>query len=241
MDHVLRGPLGWRACPGKPVSGGLSMSTVGEVRPETEPTASPAVVGPCQTGHACPGEPFSTARLVPLFHAELRRIAAQRLAGEWSGHSLQVTALTNEAVLRIMGGVAGDRWESPADFFAAASETMRRILVDAARKRNAIKRGGGMAAKLEISSLALAAPDIDREILVVDDILDALAAADSVAAAVVRLRYFGGLTVPEVAAALGVPRRTVDRRWAYARAWFGRHLRKLGEWENVVGEGAAEA
>lgn len=231
----------WKHVRGNRHSGGHFMSTVGEVRPEADRAASPAVVAPCPAGTVSPGEPFSTARLVTLFHAELRRIAAQRLAGEWAGHSLQVTALTNEAVLRIMGGVAGDRWESPADFFAAASEAMRRILVDAARKRNAIKRGGGIAARLDISSLGLAAPDIDHEILVVDDILDALAAADSVAAEIVRLRYFAGLTVPEVAAALGVPRRTVDRRWAYARAWIGRHLRKFGAWEDDVGEGAAEA
>lgn len=201
----------------------------------------PAAVLPASAADGRPSRTLSTARLVPLFYAELRAIAARRLAGERAGHSLQVTALTHEAVVRIMGGVAGDLWATPADFFAAASEAMRRILVDAARKRSALKRGGGKAVRIEISSLGLAAPDIDQEILVVDDILDALAAADGLAADVVRLRYFGGLTVPEVASALGVPRRTVDRRWAYARAWFGRHLRQGGAVGATVGEEPAEA
>lgn len=179
------------------------------------------------TASTCrPGKLLATEQLVPLFLDELRRIAAWRLASERAGHSLQVTALTHEAVVRIMGGVAGDLWETPAHFFAAASEAMRRILVDAARKRDALKRGGGRGARYDVSSLGLAAPDIDQEIVLVDDLLEALAGADALAADVVRLRYFGGLTVSEVAAALGVPRRTVDRRWAYARAWFGRHLRQ---------------
>jgi len=168
----------------------------------------------------------ATERLIPLFYAELRAIAAQRLAGERAGHSLQVTALTHEAVLRIMAGVGGDRWNDPGDFFAAASEAMRRILVESARRRKALKRGGGQGIRYEISSLGLPADDDDHELLVVNDTLAALAASDGLAAEIVRLRYFGGMTVPEVAAALGVPARTVDRRWAYARAWLGRHLRR---------------
>ncbi len=185
-----------------------------------------------------PGGEFATVELVPLFYGELRRIAAQRLAGERAGHSLQVTSLTHEAVVRIMAGVAGERWRSTGDFFAAASEAMRRILVDSARGRAALKRGGGKGGRLELSSLGLAAPDVDQEILLVDDLLDALAADDADAAEVVRLRYFGGLTVPEVAEALGMTRRTVDRRWAYARAWFGRYERRC---ERAAARGALPA
>lgn len=216
------------------------MSTVGEAFPATDGAALATVTphGPADDGGQV--KTLSTARLVPLFYDELRKIAAGRLASERAGHSLQVTALTHEAVVRIMGGVAGERWASPADFFAAASEAMRRILIDAARRRSATKRGGGKGVRFEISALGLAVPDVGLEIVMVNDLLDSLAAADRLAADVVRLRYFGGLTVPEVATLLGVPRRTVDRRWAYARAWFGRHLRRAGEGGVAAGEAPAE-
>lgn len=218
------------------------MSIAVEAHSATDFAASPAAVPAGPAAADRPARTLSTARLVSLFYAELRAIAARRLASERAGHSLQVTALTHEAVVRIMGGVAGDLWETPADFFAAASEAMRRILVDAARKRSALKRGGGRTTRHDISSLGLAAPDIDQEIVLVHDLLEALAAADALAADVVRLRYFGGLTVSEVAAALGTPRRTVDRRWAYARAWFGRNLRQQAARDGEpAGEDSAEA
>lgn len=211
------------------------MSTAGQIPAAFEFAAGAGAVahGPVPSGEA--GGTLATVDLVPLFYGELRRIAAWRLAGERAGHSLQVTALTHEAVVRIMAGVAGDRWHSTGDFFAAASEAMRRILVDSARRRATLKRGAGRAERFELSSLGLAAPGDEQEILLVDDLLDALAADDAVAAEVVRLRYFGGLTVPEVADALGMNRRTVDRRWAYARAWFGRQERRSQRAEDARG------
>jgi RNA polymerase sigma factor (TIGR02999 family) len=163
-----------------------------------------------------------TPALVAAFYHELRAIARRQLRDEWSGGSLQVTSLTHEAVIRFLARLGGERWQSTGAFFAAAAEAMRRIAVDAARRRKAQKRGGGRIRR-DLGSLGVASADLDHEILLVDDVLDLLAEADGLAAEVVRLRYFGGLTVAETSTALGIPRRTIERRWAYARAWFGRH------------------
>lgn len=167
-------------------------------------------------------DPLATPALVGAFYAELRAIARRQLRDEWSGGSLQVTSLTHEAVVRFLSRLGGESWQSPGAFFAAAAEAMRRIAVDATRRRKALKRGGGQA-RLRFDSIGLAAPDLDQEILLVDDVLDLLGEADEIAASIVRLRYFGGLTLTEIAGVLGVSLRTVQRRWAYARAWFGRH------------------
>jgi RNA polymerase sigma factor (TIGR02999 family) len=165
---------------------------------------------------------LDTPALVAAFYQELRAIARRQLRDEWSGGSLQVTSLTHEAVIRFLARLGGERWQSTGAFFAAAAEAMRRIAVDAARRRKAQKRGGGRIRR-DLGSLGVASVDLDHEILLVDDVLERLAEADDLAAEIVRLRYFGGLTVAETSTALGIPRRTVERRWAYARAWFGRH------------------
>jgi RNA polymerase sigma factor (TIGR02999 family) len=167
-------------------------------------------------------DPLATPALVAAFYSELRAIARRQLRDEWSGGSLQVTSLTHEAVIRFLTRLGGESWQSTGAFFAAAAEAMRRIAVDAARRRKALKRGGGQI-RLRFDSLGLAAPDLDQEILLVDDVLDLLGEADEVAAKIVRLRYFGGLTLNEIAEVLDLSLRTVQRRWAYARAWFGRH------------------
>jgi RNA polymerase sigma factor (TIGR02999 family) len=162
---------------------------------------------------------FETGALVLALYAEIRAIAASQLADQWAANSLHPTALANEAVMRILQGVGGEWWESPRHFLGAAAEAMRRVIVDAARRRKAWKRGGRLS-RHEISSLGLAAPDLDGEVLFVDDALAVLAREDAIAAEVFGLRYFGGLTVAEMAEKIGMPRRSVDRRLAYARAWL---------------------
>jgi RNA polymerase sigma factor (TIGR02999 family) len=166
-------------------------------------------------------------RLVTRCYDELRAIAARQLADERAGNSHQVTSLTHEAVLRIMAGSGKGAWERPSYFFAAAAEAMRRILVEAARRRRALKRGRRSPHVPDVHALAVVAHDAERELILIDDTLDVLAERDAIAAEVVRLRYFGGMTLGEVALALGIPERTVDRRWAYARAWLARHLRRV--------------
>ena len=165
------------------------------------------------------GEAVETGALVCSLYAEIRAIAASQLADQWAVNSLHPTALANEAVMRILEGVGGEWWDSPRHFLGAAAEAMRRVVVDAARRRNALKRGGGRG-RHEISSLALAAPDLDSELLFISDALDVLARDDATAAEAFRLHYFGGLTVAEVSEKIGTPKRSVDRRLAYARSWL---------------------
>lgn len=170
-------------------------------------------------------------RLLPLVYQQLRAIAQQRMAGERAGHTLQATALVHEAWLRLVG----DRdlaWRSRAHFFVAAGETMRRLLVEHARARARLKRGGDgagrPAARTPIHVLDLADDSQDpEEILMLDEALRRLEEHDSDAAQVVRLRFFAGLSGDEVAAALGVSPSTVDREWAYARARLYRTMREL--------------
>ena len=162
---------------------------------------------------------FETGALVRSLYAEIRALAASQLADQWAANSLHPTALANEAVMRILEGVGGEWWDSPRHFLGAAAEAMRRVVVDAARRRNALKRGGGRG-RHEISSLALAAPDLDSELLFISDALDVLARDDATAAEAFRLHYFGGLTVAEVSEKIGTPKRSVDRRLAYARSWL---------------------
>jgi RNA polymerase sigma factor (TIGR02999 family) len=162
------------------------------------------------------GDPRAAADLFPLVYAELRRLAAARMAGERPGHTLDATALVHEAYLRL----AGDQpFAGRGPFLAAAAEAMRRILVDHARKKQADKRGGG-GKRFELSEGdRVAIPDPDT-LLAVDEALSALDTEDPQSAAVARLRLFAGLSVEEAADALGVSRATVFRDWAYARAWL---------------------
>jgi RNA polymerase sigma factor (TIGR02999 family) len=164
--------------------------------------------------------PRPAADLLPLVYAELRRLAAARLAAEPPGHTLDPTALVHEAYLRL---ARDQRFDHPGHFFAAAAEAIRRILVDAARRRRAAKRGGD-GRRLDLDPARLAAPAADDDLLALSDALDRLAAADPPKAELVKLRYFAGLTGEQAAAALGVSPATADRHWAYARAWLRRAL-----------------
>jgi RNA polymerase sigma factor (TIGR02999 family) len=165
------------------------------------------------------GDPQAAADLLPLVYAELRRLAAAQLAREKPGQTLDATALVHEAYLRLVGPADENRWQSRGHFFAAAAEAMRRILVELARRKRRKKREGDrVRVSLDAVAPATAAPD--DELLAVDEALSKLAIADPTAAELVKLRYFGGLSIPQAAEALGMGARSADRLWAYARAWL---------------------
>jgi RNA polymerase sigma factor (TIGR02999 family) len=169
------------------------------------------------------GDPRAAADLLPAVYAELRRLAASRMAHEPRGHTLQPTALVHEAWLRL-GGDEQPHWETRAHFFAAAAEAMRRILVERARRRLAAKRGGGCEL-LDVDALELPAPVADDEgLLRVNEALERLALLDPRKAELVKLRYFVGLNFEETAAALGIAVPTAKQWWAYARAWLSVEL-----------------
>jgi RNA polymerase sigma factor (TIGR02999 family) len=167
------------------------------------------------------GDPRAAEQLLPLVYDELRRLAADKLARESPGQTLQATALVHEAYLRLVDRPDAREWNGRHHFFAAAAEAMRRILVDHARRKKSLRGGGGQA-RAELREDAIAAPEASDEILAVDEALAGLAAADPKAAELVKLRYFAGLSVDEAAQALGMSPRSVDRLWAYARAWLQR-------------------
>jgi RNA polymerase sigma factor (TIGR02999 family) len=164
------------------------------------------------------GDAGASEQLLPLVYDELRRLAAQKLAREKPGQTLQATALVHEAYLRLVGTGDDLRWENRGHFFAAAAEAMRRILVETARRRKRWKRGGDRA-RAELLEADLAVDDPPDEILAVDEALARLAAEDAQAAELVKLRYFAGLSVEEAAQSLGLSRATAYRHWTYARAW----------------------
>jgi RNA polymerase sigma factor (TIGR02999 family) len=182
------------------------------------------------------GDADASWQLLPLVYEELRRLAALKLAQEAPGQTLQPTDLVHEAYLRLVGVEAEQRWNSRGHFFAAAAEAMRRILVENARRKRTLKRGGGLAREY-LEEASLAAPETDEDVLAVDEALDKLAARDPAKAELVKLRYFGGLTVAQAAATLGISTTTADRYWAYARAWLYREITRNGS--PVVG-GAGE-
>jgi RNA polymerase sigma factor (TIGR02999 family) len=169
------------------------------------------------------GELHAAERLLPLVYDELRRLAAARLAREKPGQTLNATALVHEAYLRLVGPANQHGWDSRGHFFAAAAEAMRRILVESARRKAAAKRGGA-AVRGELLDAEIAAPEADDELLALDEALTLLGQTDAVAAELVKLRYFAGLTGVEAAAALGLSARTADRTWAYARAWLRKRI-----------------
>ena len=161
------------------------------------------------------GDAKAASELLPLVYDELRRVAAHKMSGESPGHTLQPTALVHEAWLRLVGNEES-RFANRAHFFAAAAEAMRRILVESARRKARLKRGGNVAIEeLEESQIEMTAPS--EEVLAVHEALDQLAAEDPLAAEVVKLRYFVGLAIPKVAEALNIAPRTADRLWAFAR------------------------
>ena len=169
------------------------------------------------------------ARLAPVVYDELRMLAAAQLRRERSGHSLQPTALVNEAYLRLVG-THHPPWEDRGHFFRAAAEAMRRILIEHARKRSRHKRGGG---RVRVSLSAVGAPSWDEpeHVLALDEALRRLEEQDPRSAEVVQLRYFGGLSIQETAEALGTSERTVKREWAFARAWLRNALRERDDSE----------
>jgi len=178
------------------------------------------------------GDAFAREALVPLVYEELRRQARQALGREGGGHTLQATALVHEAWLRLCDQHDA-RWESRAQFFAIAAQVMRRVLVDHARTRRAVKRGGGAVQVSLGAAEAAAALGADSrgstsldamDVLALDDALGRLAVLDPEKARLVDLRYFAGLSIPEVAAVLGVSPATVGREWAVARMWLRREL-----------------
>jgi RNA polymerase sigma factor (TIGR02999 family) len=163
------------------------------------------------------GDPQAADQLLPLVYVELRKLAAARLVGEKPGQTLQATALVHEAYLRLVG--RQEPWSGRGHFFAAASEAMRRILVENARKKGAGKRGGG-GRRIPIDDVDIAAPEHPDELLDLDQALSALEKTDRTAAELVKLRYFAGLTLREAARSLGLAPRSADAVWAYARAWL---------------------
>jgi RNA polymerase sigma factor (TIGR02999 family) len=165
------------------------------------------------------GDPSAAEQLLPLVYDELRRLAAQRLAQEQPGLTLQATALVHEAYLRLVDVEPGRHWDGRRHFFAAAAEAMRHILIDNARRRRSRKHGGGLA-RHELDPAGIEAPQADDHLLALDEALTRLAAAEPQVAELVKLRYFAGLTVPEAAAHLGIAPRTADAWWSYAKAWF---------------------
>ena len=165
------------------------------------------------------GDPRAAQDLFPIVYDELRQLAAAKLAREPAGQTLQPTALVHEAYLRLVDGNPDQQFHGRGHFFGAAAEAMRRILIDQARRKQSEKRGGGRA-RVDLNDLPSAPADRAAELLALDDALGRLTEADPQAAELVRLRYFGGLTIKEAAAALGVSPRTADSLWAYARAWL---------------------
>jgi RNA polymerase sigma factor (TIGR02999 family) len=178
---------------------------------------------PRETGQS--EDPSEASALLPLVYDELRALARHRMAQENIGHTLQATALVHEAFMRLSGSA---KFSNRAHFFHAAAEAMRRILVEHARARGRIKRGGN-AGRAPLNVLDLAAMDDSEKILAFDDAIERLGKESPAAAAVVRLRFFAGLSVEETAESLGISPRSVNREWTYARAWLYRVLEPADE------------
>jgi RNA polymerase sigma factor (TIGR02999 family) len=171
------------------------------------------------------GDPHAAEQLLPLVYDELRKLAAQKLAREKPGQTLEATALVHEAYLRLVDTDKTPHWNSRGHFFAAAAEAMRRIALDRARDKRRLKRGGGAErVDIDLDILPAEAPEVD--LLALDDALQHLERDDPVGASLVKLRFFAGLGQGEAALALGLPPRTADRHWAFARAWLYDRLRR---------------
>jgi RNA polymerase sigma factor (TIGR02999 family) len=164
------------------------------------------------------GDPSAAAQLLPLVYDELRRLAAQKLAHESPGQTLQATALVHEAYLRLVDAEQAQHWNSRGHFFAAAAEAMRRILIDNARRKQRPKHGGDRK-RVELDD-ALSVAEPGEDLLALDDALNRLAALEPVKAELVKLRYFAGLSLEEAAGCLGISEATAKRYWAVARAWL---------------------
>jgi RNA polymerase sigma factor (TIGR02999 family) len=165
------------------------------------------------------GDPRAAEQLLPLVYDELRRLAAQRLAQEKPGQTLQATALVHEAYLRLVDVEKAQKWNSRSHFFAAAAEAMRRILVEQARHKKSAK-GGGKRQRVPLEGEQLTVPNRDIDLIALDEALDRLASHDSRKAELVKLRFFAGMTINQAAAALGIAESTADADWAYAKSWL---------------------
>jgi len=166
------------------------------------------------------GDPHAAERLLPLVYEELRRLAAQRLADEAPGQTLQPTALVHEAYVRLTGkDGAGQCWDNRGHFFAAAAEAMRRILVDNARRKKRLKHGGELQ-RISLEAIDSLVEEPSEDLVALDEALTRLIAHDPIKAEVVKLRFFAGLTMPEVAQTLDISLATAERYWTYARTWL---------------------
>jgi RNA polymerase sigma factor (TIGR02999 family) len=174
------------------------------------------------------GDPHAAAQLLPLVYDELRRLAAEKMAQEKPGQTLQATALVHEAYIRLVDSDQVQNWNSRGHFFAAVAEAMRRILIESARRKKAQKRGGARK-RIDLVEIEVDSPSGSQDLLLLDDALDRLTQEDPDAAAVAKLRIFGGLPVEEAAQALGISRATAFRHWTYARAWLHARLQEGGE------------
>lgn len=170
------------------------------------------------------GDAQAAGHLLPLVYDELRQLAKRQLRQEKPGHSLQATALVHEAYLRLVGkNGAEPSWKSRGHFFGAAAQAMRRILVENARRKKRLKRGGELT-RQELDEAQIVAPGPPEDLVALDGALTKLAAQDAAAAQLVQLRYFAGLSIPAAAQAMDISPRTADRLWAYARAWLHQEL-----------------
>ncbi|MCW5554272.1 MAG: sigma-70 family RNA polymerase sigma factor [Verrucomicrobiae bacterium] len=169
------------------------------------------------------GEPSAADQLLPLVYDELRRLAAHKMANESAGQTLQPTALVHEAWLRLVGN-ENQKWDGRAHFFGAAAEAMRRILIDRARRKQAVRHGGDQQ-RADLQEVDIAAPDNNDQLLAVNDALDKLAVHHKTGADVVKLRYFVGLTNDEAAEVLGISPRAAKYYWTHARAWLYREIK----------------
>ena len=176
------------------------------------------------------GDPSAAEQLLPLVYDELRKLAAQKLAQEAPGQTLEATALVHEAYLRLVEGAKAQHWNSRGHFFAAAAEAMRRILVDQARRKLSLRRGGNLQRR-PLEDQEIEAPEPSVDLLAVHEALERFQDVDAAAAQIVKLRYFAGLTIPQAAQALGISTSTADRSWAYARAWLHAALKHDGAGE----------
>jgi len=172
------------------------------------------------------GDPKAADELLPLVYEELRKLAASKMANEAAGNTLQPTALVHEAWLRLVGN-ENSKFAGRAHFFAAAAEAMRRILIDRARRKSALRHGGGQA-RVDIEQIDLASPDADEQLLAVNEALDKLAAQDPIEAELVKLRYFVGLTIEEISGLLNISPRTARNYWVHARTWLYHEITARG-------------
>ena len=172
------------------------------------------------------GDAHAAEQLLPLVYSELRRLATRKMAQESPDHTLQPTALVHEAYVRLVGSDKAQQWDSRGHFYAAAAEAMRRILIEDARRKQTMKRGGGLVRWEFDEEFALSEPREQADLLALDEALTKLAAVDPEAAQLVKLRFFAGLSVEEAAHSSGISPRTAKRNWSYARAWLRREMER---------------